>query len=101
MATEYGSCPPTCPGCPECEGDVALAPPDVLDCKATPGSICECELLYLAAINGQLVSCNERVRSLYSNLAGYYLRSCERGCIRRYLGEARDSTAAQGRSCDS
>jgi len=55
----------------------------MLSCKAlSPGSICECELLYLAAVNGELLASNERIRSLYNNLAEYYLRSSERGCGR-------------------
>jgi hypothetical protein len=55
----------------------------MLSCKAlSPGSICECELLYLAAVNGELLANDEQVRALYSGLAQYYLRSSERGCGR-------------------
>jgi hypothetical protein len=50
----------------------------------SPGSICECELLYLAAVNGELLASNDRIRALYSGLADYYLRSSERGCGRSW-----------------
>jgi hypothetical protein len=57
----------------------------MLSCKASsPGSICRCELLYLAAINGEFLASNERVRALYNDLAHYYLRSSERGCGRSH-----------------
>lgn len=79
MAATNSNCPPSCPGCEECVGSGR----DMLSCKAqSPGSICRCELLYLAAVNGELLASNERVRALYNDLADYYLRSSERGCDR-------------------
>ena len=83
MAATNSNCPPSCPGCEDCEGETAPCGKDILSCKASsPGAICECELLYLAAINGELLASNERVRALYNGLADYYLRSSERGCGR-------------------
>ena len=83
MPATNSNCPPTCPGCEECDEGTAPCGKDMLSCKAlSPGSICECELLYLAAVNGELLASNERIRSLYNNLAEYYLRSSERGCGR-------------------
>ena len=83
MAATNSNCPPSCPGCKECEGSKGQCGRDTLSCKAqSPGSICRCELLYLAAVNGELLASNERVRALYNDLADYYLRSSERGCGR-------------------
>ena len=83
MPATNTNCPPTCPGCPECNDSVEPCGGDVQSCKAlSPGSICECELLYLAAVNGELLASNERIRSLYNDLADYYLRSSEKGCVR-------------------
>ena len=83
MAATNSNCPPSCPGCEECEGSGAYCRREILSCKASsPGSICRCELLYLAAVNGELLATNERVRALYNDLADYYLRSSERGCGR-------------------
>jgi hypothetical protein len=83
MPATNSNCPPTCPGCPECESGTTVCVGDVPSCKAmSPGSICECELLYLAAINGELLASDAQIRALYNDLADYYLRSSERGCGR-------------------
>ena len=85
MATGCRTCSPDCRGCAECEGRVAPCDNEMPSCKAmSPGSICECELLYLAAVNGELLAGNDRVRALYNDLADYYLRSSERGCGRSH-----------------
>lgn len=85
MPATNTNCPPTCPGCPQCEAPTASCTGDVPSCKAlSPGSICECELLYLAAVNGELLASDERVRALYNDLADCYLRSSERGCGRSH-----------------
>ena len=81
-ASNY-SCPPTCPGCRECDDNIPNCSAEVPGCKVlSPGSICQCELLYLAAVNGELLASSDRIRALYNNLADYYLRSSERGCGR-------------------
>lgn len=81
MAATNSNCPPTCPGCPQCDSKSSSRESDMLGCKTlSPGSICRCEFLYLSAVNGELIASNERVRALYSDLADYYLRSSERGC---------------------
>lgn len=83
MPATNSNCPPCCPGCSDCEDSAAHRPADMPSCKAmSPGALCECELLYLAAVNGGLLASNEQVRALYSGLADYYLRSSERGCGR-------------------
>lgn len=84
MATGYDYHSPDCPGCPECAGKVQVKERPTPACKATPGSLCECELLYLAATNGELLASNERIKELYNRLAAYYLRSSQRHCVRRH-----------------
>jgi hypothetical protein len=81
MPATNNNCPPNCPGGPECKSAEVHCSGHIPSCKAmSPGSICECELLYLAAVNGELLASSDHVRSLYNQLAHYYLRSSERGC---------------------
>lgn len=81
MTTKRSTCLPTCPGCSNCESGATLCGRGLPTCKGVaPGAVCECELLYFTAINGELLASNERIRTLYRSLAAHYLRSCERHC---------------------
>lgn len=84
MTTRRSACASGCPGCSECKSGAALCGRGLPFCKGmAPGALCECELLYFTAVNGELLASNERIRTLYRSLADYYRRSFERHCWRQ------------------